>query len=138
MRTYKVVVVTPFRDQHTDEKYDSGLELNVSEKRAFELFSSPSHLVKFVSCDGEEDLESIKTENDALKAENAALKTNVDNLTSDNEKLNADITNVKDESNTLKVENDALKAENESLKKSSETTNIESDKNKDKEQNKKN
>ena len=90
MRTYKVVIVTPFRDQHTNEKYVSGTELNVSEERAFELFSSPSHLVKFVSCEGNEDLESIKAENDALKAENATLKTNIDNLTSVNEKLNAD------------------------------------------------
>lgn len=129
MRIYKVVVVTPFRDQHTDEKYVSGTELNVSEERAFELFSSPSHLVKFVSCDGDEGLESIKAENDALKAENATLKTSVDNLTSDNEKLNADITTIKDENNTLKAENDALK-------KSNETLNTETDKNKDKEQKK--
>ena len=129
MRTYKVVVVTPFRDQHTDEKYVSGAELNVSEERAFELFSSPSHLVKFVSCDGDEDLESIKAENDALKAENTTLKTSVDNLTSDNEKLNADITTIKEENNTLKTENDALK-------KSNETLNTETDKNKEKEQKK--
>lgn len=129
MRTYKVVVVTPFRDQHTNEKYVSGTELNVSEERAFELFSSPSHLVKFVSCEGNEDLESIKAENDALKVENATLKTNIDNLTNDNEKLNADIITIKDENNNLKAENDTLK-------KSNETLNIETDKNKDKEQKK--
>ena len=129
MRTYKVVVVTPFRDQHTKEKYVSGTELNVSEERAFELFSSPSHLVKFVSCEGNEDLESIKAENDALKAENATLKTNIDNLTNDNEKLNADIITIKDENNNLKAENDTLK-------KSNETLNTETDKNKDKEQKK--
>ena len=129
MRTYKVVVVTPFRDQHTNEKYVSGTELNVSEERAFELFSSPSHLVKFVSCEGNEDLESIKAENDALKVENATLKTNIDNLTNDNEKLNADIITIKDENNNLKAENDTLK-------KSNETLNTETDKNKDKEQKK--
>ena len=129
MRTYKVVVVTPFIDQHTNEKYVSGTELNVSEERAFELFSSPSHLVKFVSCEGNEDLESIKAENDALKAENATLKTSIDNLTSDNEKLNADIITIKDENNNLKAENDTLK-------KSNETLNTETDKNKDKEQKK--
>ena len=129
MRTYKVVVVTPFRDQKKKEKYVSGTELNVSEERAFELFSSPSHLVKFVSCEGNEDLESIKAENDALKAENATLKTSIDNLTSDNEKLNADIITIKDENNNLKAENDTLK-------KSNETLNTETDKNKDKEQKK--
>lgn len=78
MRTYKVVVVTPFRDQHTNEKYVSGTELNVSEERAFELFSSPSHLVKFVSCEGNEDLESIKAENDTLKKSNETLNTETD------------------------------------------------------------
>ena len=129
MRTYKVVVVTPFRDQHTNEKYVSGTELNVSEERAFELFSSPSHLVKFVSCEGNEDLESIKAENAALKAENATLKTSIDNLTRENAKLNADIITIKDENNNLKAENDTLK-------KSNETLNTETDKNKDKEQKK--
>ena len=69
MRTYKLEVVTAFTDIHTKEKYKVGKKLKVDEERAFELFSSPYHLVKLISCDGDNDLESIKAENDELKKE---------------------------------------------------------------------
>ncbi len=45
MRTYKLEVVTAFTDIHTKEKYKVGKKLKVDEERAFELFSSPYHLV---------------------------------------------------------------------------------------------
>lgn len=80
MRTYKLEVVTAFTDIHTKEKYKVGKKLKVDEERAFELFSSPYHLVKLISCDGDNDLESIKAENDALKAENTELKAENDEL----------------------------------------------------------
>lgn len=80
MKTYKLEVVTAFTDIHTKEKYKVGKKLKVDEERAFELFSSPYHLVKLISCDGNNDLESIKAENDALKAENTELKAENDEL----------------------------------------------------------
>ena len=49
MRTYKLVAAINFTDVHTDEKYKAGQELIVSEERALELFSSPYHLVKYLS-----------------------------------------------------------------------------------------
>ena len=89
MRTYKLEVVKAFTDVHTKEKYKVGKKLKVDEERAFELFSSPYHLVRLISCDGDTDLESIQAENDALKAENAELKA-------ENERLNEDASNVED------------------------------------------
>lgn len=84
MRTYKLEVVTPFKDIHTKEKYKAGKKLNnISEERAFELFSSPYHLVKFISCKDDENIESIKIENEELKAE-------IDNLKLENEALKSE------------------------------------------------
>ena len=80
MRSYKLEVVKAFTDVHTKEKYKVGKKIKVDEDRAFELFSSPYHLVKLISCDGDNDLESIKAENEALKAENTELKAENDEL----------------------------------------------------------
>lgn len=87
MRTYKLEVVKAFTDVHTKEKYKVGKKLKVDEERAFELFSSPYHLVRLISCDGDNNLESIQAENDALKAENAELKAK-------NERLNEEASNL--------------------------------------------
>lgn len=87
MRSYKLEVVKAFTDVHTKEKYKVGKKLKVDEERAFELFSSPYHLVRLISCDGDNDLESIQAENDALKAENAELKAK-------NERLNEEASNL--------------------------------------------
>ena len=87
MRTYKLEVVKAFTDVHTKEKYKVGIKLKVDEERAFELFSSPYHLVRLISCDGDNDLESIQAENDALKVENAELKA-------ENERLNEEASNL--------------------------------------------
>ncbi len=81
MRSYKLEVVKAFTDVHTKEKYKVGKKLKVDEERAFELFSSPYHLVRLISCDGDNNLESIQAENDALKAENAELKAENKRLT---------------------------------------------------------
>lgn len=89
MRSYKLEVVKAFTDVHTKEKYKVGKKLKVDEERAFELFSSPYHLVKLISCDGDTDLESIQAENAELKAENAELKA-------ENERLNEEASNVED------------------------------------------
>lgn len=89
MRTYKLEVVKAFTDVHTKEKYKVGKKLKVNEERAFELFSSPYHLVRLISCDGDNDLKGIQAENDALKAENAELKA-------ENKKLNEEASNVED------------------------------------------
>lgn len=89
MRSYKLEVVKAFTDVHTKEKYKVGKKLKVDEERAFELFSSPYHLVRLISCDGDNDLESIQAENDALKAENAELKA-------ENKRLNEEASNVED------------------------------------------
>lgn len=105
MKTYKLNVVTAFRDQHTQEKYKPGTELNVSEERALELFSSQHHLVQYISCEGEEEVNSIKAENDALKAENTSLKAEVENLTNENTSLKADVENLTNENNSLKEKN---------------------------------
>ena len=88
MRSYKLEVVKAFTDVHTKEKYKVGKKLKVDEERAFELFSSPYHLVRLISCDGDNDLESIQAENDALKAENAELKAK-------SERLNEEASNLK-------------------------------------------
>ncbi len=112
---YKLIVVNNFKDIHTDEEYTIGQELNVSEERAFELFSSADHLVKFVSRDG--NLEEISADNEALKAENETLKVDVEKLKSENENLKNDV--------------EKLKSENENLAKANKTTNVE-DKDKDK------
>lgn len=87
MRSYKLEVVKAFTDVHTKEKYKVGKKLKVDEERAFELFSSPYHLVRLISCDGDNNLESIQAENDALKAENAELKAK-------NERLNEEASNL--------------------------------------------
>lgn len=89
MRSYKLEVVKAFTDVHTKEKYKVGKKLKVDEERAFELFSSPYHLVRLISCDGDNDLESIQAENDALKAKNAELKA-------ENKRLNEEASNVED------------------------------------------
>ena len=89
MRSYKLEVVKAFTDVHTKEKYKVGKKLEVDEERAFELFSSPYHLVRLISCDGDNNLESIQAENDALKAENAELKA-------ENKRLNEEASNVED------------------------------------------
>lgn len=89
MRSYKLEVVKAFTDVHTKEKYKVGKKLKVDEERAFELFSSPYHLVRLISCDGDNNLESIQAENDALKAENAELKA-------ENKRLNEEASNVED------------------------------------------
>lgn len=89
MRSYKLEVVKAFTDVHTKEKYKVGKKLKVDEERAFELFSSPYHLVRLISCDGNNNLESIQAENDALKAENAELKA-------ENKRLNEEASNVED------------------------------------------
>ena len=81
MRSYNLEVVKAFTDVHTKEKYKVGKKLKVDEERAFELFSSPYHLVRLISCDGDNNLESIQAENDALKAENAELKAENKRLT---------------------------------------------------------
>lgn len=100
MRTYKLEVIKSFTDIHTKEKYKPGKKLKVNEERAFELFSSPYHLVKLISCDGDNDSEIIKAENNALKVENAELKA-------ENERLNEEVSNVEnaepqEETNTEK------------------------------------
>ena len=87
MRNYKLVAAINFTDIHTKEKYKAGQELNVSEERALELFSSPNHLVKYVSHEEDIDVNSIIAEKDALKTENDTLKDNLDNLTAKYEKL---------------------------------------------------
>ena len=80
MRSYKLEVVKAFTDVHTKEKYKVGKKLKVDEERAFELFSSPYHLVKLISCDGDTDLESIQAENAELKAENERLNEEASNV----------------------------------------------------------
>ena len=96
MRSYKLEVVKAFTDVHTKEKYKVGKKLKVDEERAFELFSSPYHLVKLISCDGDTDLESIQAENAELKAENAELKAENAELKAENERLNEEASNVED------------------------------------------
>lgn len=95
MRTYKLVAAINFTDVHTDEKYKAGQELNVSEERALELFSSPYHLVKYVSHEDDTDIASIISEKDALKTENDTLKKDLENLTED--KLKLQLENNKDD-----------------------------------------
>lgn len=90
MRSYKLEVVKAFTDVHTKEKYKVGKKLKVDEERAFELFSSPYHLVRLISCDGNNDLESIQAENDALKAENTELKA-------ENKRLNEEASNIEED-----------------------------------------
>lgn len=99
MRTYKLVAAINFTDVHTDEKYKAGQELNVSEERALELFSSPNHLVKYVSHedDDDTDIASIISEKDALKTENDTLKKDLENLTEEYDKLKLQLENNKDD-----------------------------------------
>ena len=89
MRIYKLEVIKAFTDIHTKEKYKVGKKLKVDEERAFELFSSPYHLVRFISCEGDNDLKSIQAENNVLKVENAELKA-------ENERLKEEASNVED------------------------------------------
>lgn len=106
MKKYKLEVVRNFTDVYTKEKYQIGKELNVEEERAFELFSSPYHLVKFISCEGNEDVKSVKKENDALKAEFEKIKTENDALKAELEKINT-------ETNVLKTGNEESTIEND-------------------------
>lgn len=97
MRTYKLVAAINFTDVHTDEKYKAGQELNVSEERALELFSSPNHLVKYVSHEDDTDIASIISEKDTLKTENDTLKKDLENLTEEYDKLKLQLENNKDD-----------------------------------------
>lgn len=112
MRTYNLKVVNSFKDIHTQEKYKAGKELkNISEERAFELFSSPHHLVQFISCDGIEDIDVIKEENNALKEQIDALNKQIDDL---NAQIHAP-NDISDDSN--KDNQDLNKKEEEKTKK---------------------
>lgn len=81
MRKYKLAVVTGFTDKNTSKKYKKNDILeNVEEERAFELFSSEHHLVKYVSFEEDENKNALVDENKTLKEEKEKLEEEIKSL----------------------------------------------------------
>lgn len=108
---YTVEIMMNFTDIHDNSiKYIKGQKINVSEKRALELFSSDYHLVKFVTREEENDnLDDQK--NVGVESDNQeSSKDNSDNQTVNDE--NKILESSQEKSNKEEINTDDLDSMN--------------------------